>query len=271
MTTYGAPSSPTASETGEGGGAAAGVGEDFESPGFDFQQFLHQAQLQHHQLLTAPEGQQLPSSTVQLKQGEGNTTSKSCNDIVSFSNNGGSHLQPSPTPLLSSSLPHHPQGQQQQQQTRSMQSLPCTRCGYPNCDVQIAACQCLLHARCVPIPLRSCPNPRCFNSHPAFSSAIVAGSSGSNSGGAGCPLELLPMEFGDLDEARRVAELAAKASWRAKEKNRSRKKAKIEIVTNGGSTGSNGGTSSNVSATNSMDGQGQEEKKAENNVSVRPS
>jgi len=48
----------------------------------------------------------------------------------------------------------------------------------------------------------------------------------------GCPLELLPMEFSELDEARRVADLAAKASWRAKEKSRARKKAKLD--NNGG-------------------------------------
>lgn len=46
------------------------------------------------------------------------------------------------------------------------------------------------------------------------------------------------MEFTELDEARRVADLAAKASWRAKEKQRARKKAKLD---NGGSSTSAAG------------------------------
>lgn len=89
-----------------------------------------------------------------------------------------------------------------------------------------------------------------------ISSSSLGGGGG---GGGGCPLDLLPMEFGDLDEARRVADSATKASLRAKEKNRSRKKAKIETVTSGG-----GGTSSNASAANSVDGQ---EMKLESNAS----
>ena len=40
------------------------------------------------------------------------------------------------------------------------------------------------------------------------------GGAGAGTGG-GCPLELLPMEFAELDEARWVADLAACASWRA--------------------------------------------------------
>ena len=70
-------------------------------------------------------------------------------------------------------------------------------------------------------------------------------------GGGGCSLDLLPMEFTELDEARRVADLAAKASWRAKEKSRARKKAKLD--NNGGSAVS----SSNSSVTgSSLDGKG---------------
>lgn len=91
------------------------------------------------------------------------------------------------------------------------------------------------------------------------------------------------MEFGDLDEARRVADLAAKASWRAKEKSRSRKKAKLENnngSAGGGSSASGGGSSasasagggvsgsSNASTTNSTE-DGQEEMNTSENVSVR--
>ena len=38
------------------------------------------------------------------------------------------------------------------------------------------------------------------------------------------PLELLPMDFGEMDEARRAAELSARAGWK---KGRARKKAKM--------------------------------------------
>ncbi len=107
-----------------------------------------------------------------------------------------------------------------------------------------------------------------------ISSSSLGGAGGGGGGGGGCPLDLLPMEFGDLDEARRVADLTTRASLRAKEKNRSRKKAKIETVTSGGGGGgtgggssSGGGISSNASATNSVDGQ--EEMKLESIVSVR--
>lgn len=132
------------------------------------------------------------------------------------------------------------------------------------------------------MPIRACPNPRCFNSHPAFASVgSQSGMVGGGGGGGGCQLELLPMEFGDLDEARRVADLAAKASWRAKEKSRSRKKAKLENnngSAGGGSSASGGGSSasagvgvsgsSNASTTNSTE-DGQEEMNSSENVSVR--
>ena len=62
-------------------------------------------------------------------------------------------------------------------------------------------------------------------------------------GGGGCPLELLPMEFAELDEARRVADLAARASWRAKEKSRARKRAKLDGG-GGGGGGTGGGDAS---------------------------
>ncbi|KAL9182510.1 hypothetical protein ACHAXT_013162 [Thalassiosira profunda] len=118
-------------------------------------------------------------------------------------------------------------------QTRPLHTLPCTRCGHPNCDVQLSGCHCLLHVRCAPVPLRACPNPQCFNSHAAL------GYMGTPAGGpGGQSLELLPMEFAELDEARRVADLAAKASWRAKEKSRARKKARLE----GGGASSSGGS-----------------------------
>lgn len=38
----------------------------------------------------------------------------------------------------------------------------------------------------------------------------------------------MPMEFSEVDEARRVADMSARASWRAKEKSRARKKAKLD-------------------------------------------
>ena len=101
------------------------------------------------------------------------------------------------------------------QQQQSIQSFPCTICKYPNCDVQIVGCNCLLHVRCCPIPIRTCPNPQCFNS--SLQTNTVA-----------CQLELLPMEFTELDEARRLSDIADKATAKAKEKSRARKKAKLE-------------------------------------------
>ena len=106
---------------------------------------------------------------------------------------------------------------QQQQQQQSIQSFPCTICKYPNCDIQIVGCNCLLHVRCCPIPIRTCPNPQCFNSSLNQQQNTVA-----------CQLELLPMEFTELDEARRLSDIADKATAKAKEKSRARKKAKLE-------------------------------------------
>ena len=51
------------------------------------------------------------------------------------------------------------------------------------------------------------------------------------------------MEFAELDEARRVADLAARASWRAKEKSRARKRAKLDGG-GGGGGGTGGGDAS---------------------------
>ena len=68
--------------------------------------------------------------------------------------------------------------------------------------------------------------------------------------GTGVQLELLPMEFNEIDEARRVNDIQAKASWRAKEKSRARKKAKLE-----NNNGSNNTMSSNsASGGSSLDG-----------------
>ena len=69
------------------------------------------------------------------------------------------------------------------------------------------------------------------------------GEEGGGGGGGGCTLELLPMEFAELDEARRVADLAARASWRAKEKSRARKRAKLDGG-GGGGGGTGGGDAS---------------------------
>ena len=62
------------------------------------------------------------------------------------------------------------------------------------------------------------------------------------------PLELLPMEFDELDESRRVATLTEAASRRAKEKQRARKKAKLESTVMAGQQQhqNNNGSSSNV-------------------------
>ncbi|EJK54985.1 hypothetical protein THAOC_25332, partial [Thalassiosira oceanica] len=67
-------------------------------------------------------------------------------------------------------------------------------------------------------PLRGCPNPQCFNSCHAASGGQASGMIQST------PLELLAMDFGEMDEARRAAELGAKAGWK---KGRARKKAKM--------------------------------------------
>lgn len=76
------------------------------------------------------------------------------------------------------------------------------------------------------------------------------------------PLELIPMEFDELDESRRVATLTEAASRRAKEKQRARKKAKLESTvmagqssqqqgqtntTNGDGGGGNGGYPDDIS------------------------
>jgi len=100
----------------------------------------------------------------------------------------------------------------------SMSHIPCTRCGHPNCDLKVIGCSCLLHVRCAPVPLRGCPNPQCFNSCHAASGGQASGMMQST------PLELLAMDFGEMDEARRAAELGAKAGWK---KGRARKKAKM--------------------------------------------
>jgi len=118
------------------------------------------------------------------------------------------------------------QQQQQQQQAAMMmpqRSRPCVRCGYPGCDVMITACRCCLHARCAPIPIRTCPNPRCI--HPRME--LMNNNNNTNERPTH-PLELIPMEFDELDESRRVATLTEAASRRAKEKQRARKKAKLE-------------------------------------------
>ena len=148
-------------------------------------------------------------------------------------------------PSPSTRPPQH-QHQAQQQQQRSINSYPCARCGYPNCDVRVYGCRCLLHARCVPVPLQRCPNPRCAalaSSHHPGGGAGDVGEEGGGGGGGGCTLELLPMEFAELDEARRVADLAARASWRAKEKSRARKRAKLDGG-GGGGGGTGGGDAS---------------------------
>ena len=125
--------------------------------------------------------------------------------------NQSNNNPPPPSPNLSTTTTP------QQQQQQSIQSFPCTICKYPNCDIQIVGCNCLLHVRCCPIPIRTCPNPQCFNSSLNQHQNPVA-----------CQLELLPMEFAELDEARRLSDIADKATAKAKEKSRARKKAKLE-------------------------------------------
>mmetsp|Transcript_7907 Transcript_7907/g.11988 ORF Transcript_7907/g.11988 Transcript_7907/m.11988 type:complete len:1048 (-) Transcript_7907:200-3343(-) len=141
--------------------------------------------------------------------------------------------------------------QQQQQQAAMMmpqRSRPCVRCGYPGCDVMITACRCCLHARCAPIPIRTCPNPRCM--HPRMELMNNTTTNGNtNESRPSHPLELLPMEFDELDESRRVATLTEAASRRAKEKQRARKKAKLESTVMAGQQQQqhqNNGSSSNV-------------------------
>eukprot|EP00577_Skeletonema_sp_RCC1716_P004959 CAMPEP_0113403266 /NCGR_PEP_ID=MMETSP0013_2-20120614/17731_1 /TAXON_ID=2843 ORGANISM="Skeletonema costatum, Strain 1716" /NCGR_SAMPLE_ID=MMETSP0013_2 /ASSEMBLY_ACC=CAM_ASM_000158 /LENGTH=1141 /DNA_ID=CAMNT_0000288723 /DNA_START=79 /DNA_END=3504 /DNA_ORIENTATION=+ /assembly_acc=CAM_ASM_000158 len=143
------------------------------------------------------------------------------------------------------------QQQQQQQQAAMMmpqRSRPCVRCGYPGCDVMITACRCCLHARCAPIPIRTCPNPRCM--HPRMELMNNTTTNGNtNESRPSHPLELLPMEFDELDESRRVATLTEAASRRAKEKQRARKKAKLESNVMAGQQQqhqNNNGSSSNV-------------------------
>ncbi|KAK1735930.1 hypothetical protein QTG54_013377 [Skeletonema marinoi] len=144
--------------------------------------------------------------------------------------------------------------QQQQQQAAMMmpqRSRPCVRCGYPGCDVMITACRCCLHARCAPIPIRTCPNPRCM--HPRMELINNTTTNGTtNESRPSHPLELLPMEFDELDESRRVATLTEAASRRAKEKQRARKKAKLESTVMAGQQQqhqNNNGSSSNVTLT----------------------
>eukprot|EP00574_Skeletonema_japonicum_P004047 CAMPEP_0201726414 /NCGR_PEP_ID=MMETSP0593-20130828/9431_1 /ASSEMBLY_ACC=CAM_ASM_000672 /TAXON_ID=267983 /ORGANISM="Skeletonema japonicum, Strain CCMP2506" /LENGTH=952 /DNA_ID=CAMNT_0048217889 /DNA_START=1 /DNA_END=2859 /DNA_ORIENTATION=+ len=98
----------------------------------------------------------------------------------------------------------------------------------------ITACRCCLHARCAPIPIRTCPNPRCI--HPRMellnnnnnNGTTNPNNNNSEQNRPSHPLELIPMEFDELDESRRVATLTEAASRRAKEKQRARKKAKLE-------------------------------------------
>ncbi len=61
-------------------------------------------------------------------------------------------------------------------------------------------------------------------------------------------LELLPMEFVELDEARLVADHAARATWRAKEKSRAKKRAKLD----GGGVGADAFDSANGDACDSV-------------------
>ncbi|KAL3826256.1 hypothetical protein ACHAXA_006284, partial [Cyclostephanos tholiformis] len=83
---------------------------------------------------------------------------------------------------------------------------------------------------CTPVPLRSCPNPQCVVAPPSSSSSQLPRNEhgGGDGGTRGCMLELLPMEFVEIDEARRVADQEARASWRAKEKSRAKKRAKLD-------------------------------------------
>ena len=71
-------------------------------------------------------------------------------------------------------------------------------------------------------------------------------------GNAGVQLELLPLEFNDIDEARRVNDMQVRASWKAKEKSRARKKAKLE--NNAGL--SNTTTANTMSNASAMSGSG---------------
>ncbi|KAL7471052.1 hypothetical protein ACHAXS_011328 [Conticribra weissflogii] len=132
----------------------------------------------------------------------------------------------------------------------NINALPCARCGYPSCDVQILTCRCVLHARCTPVPIRACPNPRCGRAtigsgHPSLNNNAHAVAANSNA----AVLELLPMEFADLDEARRVAAVALAASQRAKNAQRARKKAKLSV----GSTAGGSGDGNSENANNSND------------------
>eukprot|EP00569_Conticribra_weissflogii_P015839 CAMPEP_0171393936 /NCGR_PEP_ID=MMETSP0880-20121228/2986_1 /TAXON_ID=67004 /ORGANISM="Thalassiosira weissflogii, Strain CCMP1336" /LENGTH=578 /DNA_ID=CAMNT_0011907185 /DNA_START=206 /DNA_END=1938 /DNA_ORIENTATION=+ len=140
----------------------------------------------------------------------------------------------------------------------NINALPCARCGYPSCDVQILTCRCVLHARCTPVPIRACPNPRCGrattrNGHPSLNSNVHTATANSNA----AVLELLPMEFADLDEARRVAAVALAASQRAKNAQRARKKAKLSAgSTAGGSSDGNSGNENTNHDTKSLNSNG---------------
>ncbi|KAL7486073.1 hypothetical protein ACHAW6_011676 [Cyclotella cf. meneghiniana] len=104
---------------------------------------------------------------------------------------------------------HTSQQQQQQPQQQQPQqphhSRVCIRCHHPNPDIVLPSCHCTLHARCTPVPIRACPNPHHGHIplHP------------------GCPLELLPMDFTELDEAKKI-------SSGKKGKERAKKKPKLE-------------------------------------------
>ena len=81
-----------------------------------------------------------------------------------------------------------------------------------------------------------------------------------NMGGSnGVQLELLPLEFNDIDEARRVNDMQVRASWKAKEKSRARKKAKLENnaglnTTTAMSNGASAMSGSGTSGSSSLDG-----------------
>ncbi|KAL3794767.1 hypothetical protein HJC23_012777 [Cyclotella cryptica] len=84
----------------------------------------------------------------------------------------------------------------------------CIRCHHPNPDIVLPSCHCTLHARCTPVPIRACPNPHHGHIplHPV------------------CPLELLPMDFTELDDAKKLT-----AGKRGKE--RAKKKPRLDDTT----------------------------------------
>ena len=77
-------------------------------------------------------------------------------------------------------------------------------------------------------------------------------------GSNGVQLELLPLEFNDIDEARRVNDMQVRASWKAKEKSRARKKAKLEnnagMNTNNAMSNASAMSGSGTSGSSSLDG-----------------